>query len=199
MENITALASYFNTETRFQKALNHLREILLSTELVEEYKWDMPVYTLNGENLIGLCVFKDHFAVLFFNGDFLVDKNNLLINAHEGKTKHMRQLRYSTFEEIDENTLKTYIQEAITNQNAGLDTQNSLANKTPAIPKELENAFALSSHLKTRFALLPEEKQREYIHYISEGEDEQARSKRLEHCIPFIMLLRGIADLQDKK
>ena len=199
MENTTELASYFNAETQFREALNRLRGILHSTELEEEYKWKMPIYTLNGTNLIGLGVFKNHLSVLFFNGDLLSDKYNLLINAPEGNTKHMRQLRFTTFEEIDENTVKNYIQEAIINQNAGLGTENSSVNEPPAIPKELENAFALSSHLKTRFGLLPEEKQREYIQYINKGEDEQARSKRLEQCIPFIMLLRGVADLQDKK
>lgn len=199
MENITELVSYFNTETPFREALNYLRGILHSTELVEDFKWNMPVYTLNGKNLIGLGVFKNHLAVLFFNGDMLSDKNNLLINAQEGKTKHMRQLRYTTLEEIDENTVKTYIQEAITNQNEGIHTEISAAIEGPAIPKELQNAFMLSGHLKTRFALLPEVKQQEYLHYIAEGEDEEERSKRLEHCLPFIMRLRGIADLLDKK
>lgn len=51
MGNTTKLASYFNAETRFREALNRLREILHSTELQEEFKWEMPVYTLNGENL----------------------------------------------------------------------------------------------------------------------------------------------------
>lgn len=199
MENTTKLASYFNTETPFREALNRLRGILNSTVLKEEYKWKMPVYTLNGKNLIGLGVFKNHFALLFFNGDLLSDKNNVLINAQEGKTKHMRQLRYTTLEEIDENTVKSFIQESITNQNTRISAESSAAIEGPALPKELQNAFTLSGHLKTRFALLPEVKQQEYIHYIAEGEDEEERSKRLEHCLPFIMRLRGIADLLDKK
>lgn len=199
MENTTKLASYFNTETRFREALNRLRGILHSTELKEEFKWEMPVYTLNGESLVGLCVFKDYLAVIFFNGALLRDKNNLLVNAQVAKTEHTRQLRYTNLVEIDENIVKTYIQEAITNQNKGINTENSWANEEPTIPEELQNAFTLSSHLKTRFELLPTEKQQEYIRYIAEGEDEQARSKRIEHCIPFIMLLRGISDLHNKK
>ncbi len=192
MKNTTDLASYYNAETRFRKALNRFREILISTELKEEFNREMPVYTLNGKNLIGLGVLKDQLVVLFFNGNLLRDKNNLLINAQEEKTEYVRKLCYTNLEEIDENIVKTYIQEAITIQKEGITTENSSVIQGVIIPKELQNAFALSSHLKTRFALLPEEKQQEYSDYIGQGEDEQARSKRLEHCIPSIMLLRGM-------
>ncbi|HEA31344.1 MAG TPA: hypothetical protein ENH91_15350 [Leeuwenhoekiella sp.] len=193
MEKTTKTEAFFDQESPFKGALNRLRAIINATVLEEDFKWNTPVYTMNGKNVVGLGTFKNHFAIFFFNGDLLQDPNNVLVNAQEGKTKHMRQLRYTAAEHLDEDTVKTFIQKAITSQKASLSTaKNTSNNKNTLLPKELQNAFSLSDHLKKRFMLLSTEKQQEYVQYIGKGDNEKTRNKRLEHCIPFIMRLRGI-------
>jgi len=93
--------------------LLELREILNSTVLTETINWGGPVYTLDDKNLIGIGAFKNHCALWFFQGALLKDTNNLLINAQEGKTKALRQIRFEAGSKIDTQELLKYIDEAI--------------------------------------------------------------------------------------
>ncbi|MEH6656250.1 DUF1801 domain-containing protein [Leeuwenhoekiella marinoflava] len=43
------------------------RAVLKQTEPVETFKWNVPVYTVDGKNVAGLGRFKNHFGVWFFN------------------------------------------------------------------------------------------------------------------------------------
>ncbi|WP_203532526.1 DUF1801 domain-containing protein [Draconibacterium halophilum] len=56
-----------NSQSR-QDILMVLRDLLKSTELSETIKWGAPCYTVNGKNVIGLGVFKEHVAIWFFQG-----------------------------------------------------------------------------------------------------------------------------------
>ena len=199
MENITKITSTstFKDQAQFRKVLQRLRAILNATELKEELENETPIYTLENKKLIALGVNENYLTVLFFDGNLLHDSNNLLLKTPGDQTGNMRQLQYASLAEIDENALKTYIDEAINIQKKIPGTETELPQE-PVLPTALQNAFALSAHLKKRFMLLKDENQQEYIEYINGGSDEQARSKRLEHCLPFIMRLRGIADLKDK-
>ena len=58
-----ALENYFNTTDQFKDAISKLRALLLKTELKETYKWNAPVYTINGKNVVGLGRFKNHFGI----------------------------------------------------------------------------------------------------------------------------------------
>ena len=53
------------------------------------------MYTIDGKNVAGIGKFKHHFGVWFFNGSLIKDKYGRLHNAQEGKTKALRQLRYT--------------------------------------------------------------------------------------------------------
>ena len=68
-------------------------------------KWGSEVFTFNNKNVVSCGGFKNHFALWFYNGVFMTDKYNVLVNAQEGKTKAMRQWRFSGKNEIDENMI----------------------------------------------------------------------------------------------
>lgn len=109
---------YIESQVKYKDSLVLLRNILLKTELEESLKWSAPVYTINGKNVIGLAAFKNHFCIWFFNGVFLKDEKKLLVTAQE-KTKALRQMRFESINDIDEDTVLAYAKEAIENQKLG--------------------------------------------------------------------------------
>ncbi|MEZ4982123.1 MAG: DUF1801 domain-containing protein [Saprospiraceae bacterium] len=52
------------TEEHWKPILRQLRQVILSTELEESVKWGMPVYTLNGKNVVGLGAHKSYAGAL---------------------------------------------------------------------------------------------------------------------------------------
>jgi len=92
------LILYFDEEHRYKTAINLLRDLILKTELEETYKWNFPTYTVGGKNVLAVCKFKHHFGIWFFNGVFLNDSLKVLENVQEGKTKEMRNWKFSTID-----------------------------------------------------------------------------------------------------
>lgn len=119
MKKINSAEDYFLVKSQWDNILKQLREIILLTELTETLKWGIPTYTLDGKNVAGLVAFKSFVAIWFFNGVLLKDETYKLINAQAGKTKALRQWRFSSIEEIDSTLIKAYLKEAIKNQQEG--------------------------------------------------------------------------------
>ena len=184
---------YFADNPDYLDILEKLRSILLNTELEEKMKWGIPTYCLKDKNVAGIGAFKSYAGIWFFNGVFLKDPENVLINAQEGKTKGMRQWRFEAIGELDEALILTYIKEAIENQKAGKEVKPE--KKPLVIPEELKEALASDSQLSETFDGLSLSVKREYAEHISEAKREETKQKRLEKIIP--MILDGVG-LNDK-
>ena len=193
MKKIYSVEEYIEENAHFSEALIMLRDIINTTELEETVKWSAPVYALNNKNVIGLGAFKKHFGIWFFNGVFLKDEHNLLVNAQEEKTKALRQMRFESVSEIDKNIVLAYVKEAIENQKLGKEIKPDRRKKETIIPNELQ--AILTNDLKTSFENLSPYKQREYCEYISSAKREATKQTRLEKIKP--MILQGIG-LNDK-
>ena len=98
---------------RWSEELSPLTEILDKTELEVLIKWGAPIYTLNGKNIVACGGFKHHFALWFYNGVFLKDPYQVLTSGTEGKTKALRQWRFTSMAEIDEKKINEYVSESI--------------------------------------------------------------------------------------
>lgn len=175
------------------EALNRLHEIFSKTELVETKKWGMPVFTINGKNVVGYAGMKNHFGIWFYNGVFLSDPYHVLINAQEGKTKAMRQWRFESIEEIDEVKILEYLHEAIQNEKDGKSWKAEKGIEIE-IPELLEEKLKADAKLKESFETLTPYKQKEYIEYISEAKREATQITRLEKIIPMILEGKGLND-----
>ena len=99
------VTQYIEKKKKWSKELTLLRELLQQSELVEDFKWKVPTYTLQGKNVIGIAGFKNYVGLWFFQGVFLKDEKKLLVNAQENKTKGLRQLRFNCLAEIDKTIL----------------------------------------------------------------------------------------------
>lgn len=196
MKKATSVEEYIETHENFSDALTLLRDIMNSTELEETLKWSAPTYTINGKNVVGLGAFKNHFGIWFFNGVLLKDELNLLTNAQEGKTKALRQMKFTSINDINKGAVLQYVKEAIENQKAGKEIKpaKAKAKKEINIPEELQNEFDNSSELKTCFDSLAPYKQREYCEHIASAKREATKQNRLEKIKPMILQGKGLHD-----
>lgn len=195
MKKVHSVEEYIEVNSHFGDALNLLRDIINSTELNESLKWSAPVYDLDGKNVVGLGAFKNHFGIWFFNGVFLKDEKNLLVNAQE-KTKALRQMRFESINDINKNIVLAYVKEAIENQKLGKEIKPTKTTKKDIIiPNELKTELNNDSILFDAFKLLTPSKQREYCEYIDTAKREATKTTRLEKIKP--MIIKGVG-LNDK-
>jgi hypothetical protein len=91
--------------------LSEIRGIVLNsnTAIQEEWKWNSPVWSLNGM-LYSASAFKKHVSITFFQGAFLDDPDKLF-NGNESKNN--RSIILKEGDKIDESALKALISNAI--------------------------------------------------------------------------------------
>jgi uncharacterized protein YdeI (YjbR/CyaY-like superfamily) len=177
---------------KWEEELILLKSIIDKTELTETTKWGGPVYVFNKKNVIGLGGFKDYFAIWFFNGVFLKDEKNTLLNAQEDKTKSLRQWRFNSREEVDEAVILEYIQEAIENEKQGKIIKPS---KKETITSELLNKeMSQNPALKEAFKKFSPYKQYEFLEYIETAKQEKTKISRIEKVVPMILGNIGLND-----
>ena len=189
MKKVRSVDEYMEVNSHYAQELEMLREIINSTELEETLKWNSPVYELNGKKVLGIGAHKHHFGIWFFNGVFLKDDQHLLMAAQE-KTKGLRQMRFEKLEDIDTNTVLSYVKEAIENQKLGKEIQPEKKGKHVGIPKELKTALDENPVLKDAFKMLAPYKQRDYAEYIATAKRDATKQSRIGKIIP--MILKGI-------
>ncbi len=194
MKKVNSVEEYIEVNKHFSKELAILRDIILKTELAETIKWSSPVYTWQGKNVLGLGAFKNHFGIWFFNGVFLKDADNLLEQAQE-KTKGLRQMRFESIVDINENAVLSYVKEAIENQKLGKELKPNRKVEAVKITELLKKEFNANKALADAFKILTPGKQREYCEYIETAKRESTKITRLEKIKP--MILKGVG-LHDK-
>lgn len=193
MDNAEKITTYFEKQAQWKDGLELLRSNILKLGFKEDVKWGMPTYAIDGKNLIGLIGFKHNFGIWFFQGVFLSDPLKLLVNAQEGKTKGMRNLKFTDASQIDIEALIPYFEETIKNHKAGKRIEVTRNAKSLEMPELLKSA--LEKKGMKEFNNLSNSKQNEYKEYILTAKREATKISRLEKIIP--MILNGIG-LNDK-
>lgn len=183
-----------NREEIWQEEIHILQSIIEKTGLESAIKWGGKVYTHQGKNVVSAGGFKNHFCLWFYNGVFLSDPYQKLINAQEGKTKALRQWRFHSAEEIEEEKILEYIREAIKNEEIGKVWKPEKAVEF-TIPDFFQKKLNDAKELNESFSALTPFKQKEYIEYLESAKREATQLARLDKIIP--MILQGIG-LNDK-
>jgi uncharacterized protein YdeI (YjbR/CyaY-like superfamily) len=193
MSRVNNVEEYISRNPDWHEELSQLRLIFLTMEMEETIKWGMPTYTVNGKNVAGLGAFKSYVGIWFHNGALLQDKNKKLINAQEGKTSGLRQMRFSSAEDIGPLMIIEYINEAVENQRAGKEIKAN-RDKELIIPQQLVDRLHVDQSFSQNFKKLSKSKQREYAEYISEAKREETKRNRMEKIIPMINAEMGMND-----
>ncbi len=131
---------------KWEKEIAILKAIISKMPLQKSIKWGAEVFIFNERNVVSYGGFKNYFALWFFNGVFLKDKYKVLVNAQEGKTKSLRQWRFTSKAEIEEKKIKEYIMEAIEIEQKGLKVPAEKF-KALTIPQLLKDAFQKNKKL----------------------------------------------------
>ena len=183
-----------NTESLWQKEIQKMRSIILKTGLEEKIKWGAKVYTYKGKNVVSALGFKNHFSLWFYNGVFLSDPYQKLVNAQEGVTKALRHWRFQDAEEIDEEKILEYILEAIRNEEAGKVWKPEKSGEL-VVPEFFQQRLDADEKLKEAFGRLSPFRQKEYVNHVESAKRESTQIARFEKIVP--MILEGIG-LNDK-
>lgn len=178
---------------RWPEEYKALRELLLQSELKEEFKWYQPCYTINNSNLIMIGGFKEHISLSFFNGAIMKDPHGVLVKPGEN-SQAVRMFKFHSVEQIHQNeaTIKEYIQESIDAEKAGLKIDTS-ENKLVLV-QELQEALAKDPALKKAFEALTPGRRRAYNLFFSGAKQSETRVQRIEKLTPKILEGKGFND-----
>lgn len=193
MATITSFTEYIDKHSKWKSELLFLQDIVLKTELQESIKWGAPVYTIDNKNVLGFGAFKSYVGIWFFQGVFLKDQLNVLVNASEGKAKALRQWRFTSINEMNSDVILAYVEEAILNQKLGKGIKPETI-KTFEMPKELDDVLVSDTDLKKAFISLSFGKQKDYANYIAEAKQPVTKLKRIDKIIPLILAGIGLHD-----
>ena len=185
---------FFEDKSKWQEAYQALREIILSTKLVEELKWSSPCYTCNDHNVVLIHGFKEYCALLFMKGALMKDPNSILIQQSKN-VQAARQIRFTSVEEIikQKSILKSYIKEAIELEKSSSKVELKKTSEY-SIPEEFKAALKNRSGLKSAFYKLTPGRQRAYLLYFSSAKQIKTRIDRIEKYLPKILDGKGIDD-----
>lgn len=163
-----------------------IEKIFQAMDLEVQPKWGTNIYYQNQEMVVAVGGFKNYFSIWFYKGVFLKDSHSKLINAQEGKTKGLRQWRFTSADQIDFLLIQAYVEEAI-----------AIAKQKRSLPKE-ENkpqrevelftiALQADPLLQEKFKALAPYKQKEYLIHFEEAKKETTKKNRIQKAIPLIL------------
>lgn len=170
--------------------LQLLRELVRQTELVEEMKWGFPCYTLNGRNVLMLAALREFCAISFLNGAALVDESGLL-QSPGPNSRYARYLTFTSTSQISQSQLQIaeLIEQAI--QFARSGKKFTPPNEERPVPAELSARLESDPQLQQAFDELTPGRQRSHLIYIEQAKSTDARERRVERCIPKILIGKG--------
>ncbi|WP_035673752.1 YdeI family protein [Flavobacterium sp. 83] len=192
MEPLKTNTHIWDKNDSWSEELEFLKSIIAKTELIETTKWGGCVYVLNGKNVLGIGGFKNYFTIWFFNGVFLKDEKQVLVNAQEGVTKSLRQWRFSSKDEVNEEAVLHYIHGAIENEKQG---KNLKPEKGKSIVSEfLQKELDADINLAEAFLKFSPYKQKEFLEYIETAKREETKRSRIEKIKPMLLANIGLND-----
>ncbi len=174
--------------------LENLRSIVLDSGLLEDVKWGVPCYTLDGKNVLIVSAFKDYCSISFFKGVLLKDPEKIL-EKQGPNSQSDRSIRFTAIDQIhnQKSIIKTYIQEAIEVEKKGLKVDFKAKDEL-VYPEELISKFEELPALQKSFEALTPGRKRGYILHFTQPKQSATRISRIEKCIPKIMDGKGFHD-----
>ncbi|MEZ6049419.1 MAG: YdeI/OmpD-associated family protein [Planctomycetaceae bacterium] len=184
--------TYIDSSSTWKKELTLLRQILLTTELKEEFKWH-SCYTFENNNVLILSSLK-RVALSAFSRVLLKDKHQVLSKPGEN-SQSARVIRFRSVDKIVElePILKKYISEAIQIQQKGLKVDFDQKGDLD-FPPELQDEFKRQPKLKKAFEALTPGRQRGYILFFNGAKQSKSRIARINKETDRILAGKGIHD-----
>lgn len=179
VKNVT---EYIVNNLKFREEISALRSILRRTHLSETTKWNLPVYTRNGKNILFIDTSADYCSICFFEGAKLSDSHLVLSPADGGIDKNIRIWKFKNTAEIraHQHIIFDYINELAKKLTGVVYSKNEVSIQ---IPFELQIAFALDDEFQGLFKNLPKYIQAEYIDSITNGDNKQHKMMLMNQVV----------------
>lgn len=170
---------YIDKQEHWRDELSLLRSIVLESELVEELKWGVPTYTLNGKNVIMLGSFKGNCVISFLKGVLLKDSGKVLELPGEN-SRSAKIIRITSLKQAEDlkDTILAYVFEAIEIEKLKLKVPK--ATQEEELPEELVLAFESDPKLEETFFNLTPGRQRGYLIHFKGAKQSKTRTSRIE-------------------
>jgi uncharacterized protein YdeI (YjbR/CyaY-like superfamily) len=178
---------------QWQAEIAAMRRVLASLRMKEERKWGKPTYTVDGQNIVILQGFKEYFALGFFQGALLADRQRLLVQL--GQAQALRVMKFSGAKEIAANAaaIRSYVREAIAARKAGLRVKRKATADYP-VPAELTHRLRSDARFKRAFEALTPGRQRGYLYHFAAAKQSATRVARIDRATPAIYQGRGFLE-----
>jgi len=176
----------------WREELQTLRQLALESGLQEERKWGVPVYTLNGKNVISVNALKESANLSFFKGALLRDEHGLL--QQQGSIQSGRIIKFTSVDEISrlQDILAHYIREAIQIEQSGAKVVT--IKKPEPMPEELLEVFEEDPAYQSAFFSLTPGRQRAYIITFAQPKQTATRLGRIQKYRDQILAGIGLHD-----
>lgn len=179
------LEKYFfeKASPKFQQLCIVLHEIIINAhpEIKPCIKWQIPAYDYKGL-MLGVGAFKHKVTVFFHRGAEMPDPADWFTGQESNKT--MRSIQLKSIEEIDEENLALYIQNALQINEQGKPKKKSQISKPlPPIPQGLVDGFEENPFAKNQFKQLNKTQKKEFIHWIASAKREETIERRIHTTI----------------
>ncbi|WP_413558990.1 YdeI/OmpD-associated family protein [Bdellovibrio sp. HCB209] len=185
--------TFIKSSKKWKTEAVFFRKLAIECGLDEELKWNLPTYTLNGNNIVMFQAFKDYGAIMFFKGVLIKDPKKLL--KAPGENSNIVR-RYEFDEETDltkaKTALKGFIKQAIKLESEGAKIEKTKPAPITGFPIEFKAALSKNKKLKAAFDKLTPGRQRLYVIHISSAKQSATRLSRIEKCIPKILKGLGL-------
>ena len=178
--------------TNYKNEAIALRDILLTTNLVEDRKWGQPCYTYHDKNVVMIGIFKNYIALSFLKGVLLKDSHKVLVSPGKN-SKSVKFLKFTSLEAINhsKDIILSYIKEAITVEVKGLKIE-PLDPKEQPYPQELIKIFIELPLFKDAFEKLTPGRRRAYLMFFNSAKQSQTIINRIEKYMDAIFNGKGM-------
>ena len=186
--------AFISESSAWKNELTLLRDLVIDCALVEEFKWGVPCYTFQNNNIVLIHGFKNYCAILFVKGALLSDTEKILVQQTEN-TQASRQIRFTNVQEIAQlqATIKAYVFEALEIEKAGLKFEFTQS-KNLGFSDELLAKFDHDLNYKSAFLALTPGRQRAYNLHFNEAKQAATRLARIEKTAFRVLKGKGLAD-----
>lgn len=186
--------AFIKKEKKWKDEVTLLRNIALANGLEEDFKWNLPTYTLNGKNIAIIQNFKEFCAFMFFKGFAVKDPKGLMKQPGEN-SQSARRFEFKSVAEITKckTVMKAFIKQAIKAEESDVKLDKK-ATKQPKMPSEFQEKLDKNKKLKAAFEGLTPGRQRMYLMHFSSAKQSATRTSRVEKYVPKILKGLGMMD-----
>lgn len=179
------IAEYIRKQGDFsQEILERLYGIIMDAHphIVEDWKWGAPNFAYKGL-VCWLVRFKDFVGINFYKGALIKDEYNRFVEGKDAD-KGNRIMRFTSMEDINEEELRYYLQEAIRLNEEGIKVPKKEISAD--LPEDMTRALEANPKSKSFFDTLSPGAKRDYIEWITEAKREATRNSRMETMIEWL-------------